>query len=284
MIARGFKPVAWVAAVGAAALGCYMLSLQVAAERAELARLERRSSPTQQQIRSLQTELGTRGRLQQLEQWNADVLALSAPVAGQFLAGECQPRPLRHPASRRSTSAAEVRMASAEAAPAAGAGASPRRLAPRRGAPSPAAAAAPRRRCAPADRRSAPACTPSAAAAPAAAGRASRRRRGRGRPPRHAAASGAAPAASATPRSPAATPSRPAARRRRAGAAGTPPRRAGRGSSLLDDRTLRELGADARAERGGSSAQLMATLAAQIDRPAPPGEQAARARRSPITG
>ncbi len=85
MIARGFKPVAWVAAIGTAALACYMLSLQVAAERAELAGLEHRIVATRQQIRNLQTELGTRGRLQQLEQWNAEVLALSAPAAGQFL-------------------------------------------------------------------------------------------------------------------------------------------------------------------------------------------------------
>src|SRR5688500_809672 len=85
MIARGFKPVAWVAAIGTAALCCYMLSLQVASERAELAALERRILNTRQDIRALQTELGTRGRLSQLEQWNAEVLALSAPVAGQFL-------------------------------------------------------------------------------------------------------------------------------------------------------------------------------------------------------
>ncbi len=85
MIARGFKPVAWVALIGVAALSCYMISLRVAAERAELANLDRRILATRQAIRSLQTELGTRGRLQQLEQWNADVLALSAPIAGQFL-------------------------------------------------------------------------------------------------------------------------------------------------------------------------------------------------------
>jgi hypothetical protein len=85
MIARGFKPVAWVACIGAAALSCYMLSLRVAAERAELASLDQRIIATRQAIRSLQTELGTRGRLQQLEQWNAEVLALSAPVAGQFI-------------------------------------------------------------------------------------------------------------------------------------------------------------------------------------------------------
>ena len=39
MIGRGFKSVGWVAAVGGAALGCYMLSLQVASERADLARV-----------------------------------------------------------------------------------------------------------------------------------------------------------------------------------------------------------------------------------------------------
>ena len=88
MIARGFKPVGWVAAVAGAALGCYMLSLNVAAERAELAKLEWQIVAAKQDIRSLQTELGTRGRLQQLESWNANVLALSAPTSNQFLEDE----------------------------------------------------------------------------------------------------------------------------------------------------------------------------------------------------
>jgi hypothetical protein len=119
MIARGFRPVAWVAAVGTAALGCYMLSLQVAAERADLAGVEGRIVATQQAIRSLQTELGTRGRLQQLEQWNAEVLALSAPAAGQFL--ESTVSLARFDVGRRPAPVeAPVRMASAEtAAPAA---------------------------------------------------------------------------------------------------------------------------------------------------------------------
>ncbi|WP_158702951.1 hypothetical protein [Allosphingosinicella vermicomposti] len=88
MMAQGFKPVGWVAGVAAAALGCYMLSLQVASERAELASLERRIVAAKQDIRSLQTELGTRGRLSQLEHWNAEVLALSAPASNQFLDNE----------------------------------------------------------------------------------------------------------------------------------------------------------------------------------------------------
>ena len=85
MIARGFKPVGWVAAVAGAALSCYMLSLNVAAERADVAKLERQIVAARQDIRSLQTELGTRGRMQQLEHWNAEVLALSAPTSAQFL-------------------------------------------------------------------------------------------------------------------------------------------------------------------------------------------------------
>ena len=88
MMAQGFKSIGWVAGVGAAALGCYMLSLQVASERAELARIERNIIAAKQDIRSLQTELGTRGRLAQLEQWNAEVLALSAPATNQFLSDE----------------------------------------------------------------------------------------------------------------------------------------------------------------------------------------------------
>ncbi|HEX8222373.1 MAG TPA: hypothetical protein VF605_00995 [Allosphingosinicella sp.] len=88
MMARGFKPVGWVAAVAGAALGCYMLSLNVAAERAELAGIERRIIGAKQDIRSLQTELGTRGRLAQLDHWNAEVLALAAPTSAQFLRDE----------------------------------------------------------------------------------------------------------------------------------------------------------------------------------------------------
>ena len=38
-------------------------------------------------MRVLQTEIGTRGRLSQLERWNAGAFALSAPAADQFLKG-----------------------------------------------------------------------------------------------------------------------------------------------------------------------------------------------------
>lgn len=88
MMAASFKPVGWVAAIGGAALVCYMMSLNVASERAELLKLERGIVDTKQDIRRLETELGTRGRLSQLEHWNAEVLALSAPTAAQFIDDE----------------------------------------------------------------------------------------------------------------------------------------------------------------------------------------------------
>lgn len=113
MIARGFKPVGWVAAVAGSALGCYMLSLNVASERAELAKVERQIIAAKQDIRSLQTELGTRGRLQQLEHWNADVLALSAPSATQFMPNAFKLASFSQP-QESIEDKAQVRMASAE--------------------------------------------------------------------------------------------------------------------------------------------------------------------------
>lgn len=88
MIAQRFRPVGWVAGVAVAACALYMISLQVAAERGRLEEVDRKISQTQREIRQLQTELGTRASLRQLERWNSEVLALSAPKAGQFLTGE----------------------------------------------------------------------------------------------------------------------------------------------------------------------------------------------------
>ena len=84
---RSFASVGWVATVAGAALGCYLVSLRVASERAALEDVETEMVMAQRDIRVLQTEIGTRGRLAQLERWNARVLALSAPSADQFLDG-----------------------------------------------------------------------------------------------------------------------------------------------------------------------------------------------------
>ena len=90
MIATRFRTVGWVASVAVAALGCYLVSLRVAAERAQVTMTEHRLLGEREDIRSLQTELQTRSRLVQLERWNADVLSLTAPKAHQYLAGEMQ--------------------------------------------------------------------------------------------------------------------------------------------------------------------------------------------------
>lgn len=90
MIASRFRPVGWVAAVAVAALGCYLVSLRVATKRGEVAGIEAQILSTRTDMRQLETELGTRSRLVQLERWNSQVLALSAPRVGQYLTSETQ--------------------------------------------------------------------------------------------------------------------------------------------------------------------------------------------------
>ena len=90
MSAPGFRSVFMVASCAGAALSCYLVSLNVASERAALEEVETQIVQTQRDIRLLQTEIGTRGRLAQLERWNVKVLALSAPSADQFLEGGFQ--------------------------------------------------------------------------------------------------------------------------------------------------------------------------------------------------
>lgn len=90
MSARGFGSVLWAGAVAGAALGFYLVSLNVASERAELEQVETRIALAQRDIRLLQTEIGTRGRLAQLERWNVKFIRLAAPSADQFVDGGFQ--------------------------------------------------------------------------------------------------------------------------------------------------------------------------------------------------
>jgi hypothetical protein len=114
MIVRGFKSVLWVGAVGSAALSCYMVSLRVATERADLARVEGQIVDAKRDIRTLETELGTRGRLAQLEDWNTNVLALSAPSSGQFVKDAYTLARLQTHEPTVEQRSSEVRMASLE--------------------------------------------------------------------------------------------------------------------------------------------------------------------------
>ena len=90
MSGHGFKSLFMAASVAGAALGCYLVSLNVASERAKLEAVEERIVLAQRDIRVLQTEIGTRGRLAQLERWNVKFIHLSAPTADQFVEGGFQ--------------------------------------------------------------------------------------------------------------------------------------------------------------------------------------------------
>ena len=90
MSVRSFHSVFMATAVAGAALGCYLVSLRVASERAALEDVESAIVETQSDIRLLQTEVGTRARLAQLERWNVRALALSAPTADQILGDKFQ--------------------------------------------------------------------------------------------------------------------------------------------------------------------------------------------------
>ncbi|MCY7280765.1 MAG: hypothetical protein LH610_07705 [Sphingomonas bacterium] len=100
MSAHGFKSLFMAASVAGAALGCYLVSLNVASERAKLERVEGKIVLAQREIRLLQTEIGTRGRLAQLERWNVDFIRLSAPTADQFLEGGFQLATMVKPAPK----------------------------------------------------------------------------------------------------------------------------------------------------------------------------------------
>jgi hypothetical protein len=97
MSAQGFKSVFMVGAIAGAALGCYLVSLRVASERAALENVENRIVLAQRDIRLLNTEIGTRGRLAQLERWNVKVIRLSAPSADQFVENSFQLATLAKP-------------------------------------------------------------------------------------------------------------------------------------------------------------------------------------------
>lgn len=116
MRVRSFHSVFMASVVAGAALGCYLVSLRVASERAALQGVESEIALTQRDIRLLQTEIGTRGRLAQLERWNVRVLALSAPSADQILGDKFQLARLVRPEQKPAVEAPVV-LASAPAVP-----------------------------------------------------------------------------------------------------------------------------------------------------------------------
>lgn len=72
------------------AIACYMVSLQVAIERNKLGDVNAAILAAKRDIRQLETEFTTRASYRQLERWNGEVLALSAPASAQFINDERQ--------------------------------------------------------------------------------------------------------------------------------------------------------------------------------------------------
>ncbi len=83
----GFKGFGWILGLATVSPACYMVSSMVAAERARVEAVERAIVQARRDIRALDTEFDTRANFTQLERWNGEVLALSAPRPEQFVAG-----------------------------------------------------------------------------------------------------------------------------------------------------------------------------------------------------
>ena len=95
MSGRSFHSVFMVASCAGAALGCYLVSLRVASERAALEGVETRIVLAQRDLRVLQTEIGTRGRLAQLERWNVARAGAVRAVRRPVPPGQLRARPAR---------------------------------------------------------------------------------------------------------------------------------------------------------------------------------------------
>lgn len=82
------RGIGWFISSVVVVLGCYLVSLQVAAERKRVDDVNRAILQARRDIRALETEFNTRANMAQLERWNGDVLALAAPTADQFVADD----------------------------------------------------------------------------------------------------------------------------------------------------------------------------------------------------
>lgn len=112
MAARKLQGIGLVLLVLAFAMTLYLLSVNVAATRSELARVNSDIAKARSAIRYLESEYAVRASMRQLERWNADNFGYSAPVAGQYLHGERELASLGNlPRARGANDVAPVLMA-----------------------------------------------------------------------------------------------------------------------------------------------------------------------------
>lgn len=90
MAARKLQSIGLVLLVLILAMVLYPISLKVAAERSELAQIERQIRQARDNIRYLEAELAVRASLGQLQKWNSESFGYAAPTAEQYLANERQ--------------------------------------------------------------------------------------------------------------------------------------------------------------------------------------------------
>ena len=88
MAVSGFKGFGWILCLATVSPACYMVSSRVAAERGRVEAVEYAILQARKDIRGLETEFDTRANMTQLERWNGEVLALSAPRPDQYLASD----------------------------------------------------------------------------------------------------------------------------------------------------------------------------------------------------
>jgi hypothetical protein len=88
MAARKLQGIGLVLLVLMFAMVLYLLSVNVAATRSELARVNADIAKSRDAIRYLESEYAVRASMRQLERWNAENFGYAAPVADQYLSGE----------------------------------------------------------------------------------------------------------------------------------------------------------------------------------------------------
>ena len=88
MAVKALNGLGWFLTGVVVAPGCYLVSSQVAGERARVDAVERAIVKARKDIRGLETEFDTRANLAQLERWNGEVMRYTAPTPRQFLASD----------------------------------------------------------------------------------------------------------------------------------------------------------------------------------------------------
>lgn len=79
------KGLGWLSSCALVAIGFYLVSSQVAAERKRLQMIDVKIASAERDIRALETEFDVRSNLAQLERWNGNTLALTVPTTRQFV-------------------------------------------------------------------------------------------------------------------------------------------------------------------------------------------------------